>query len=245
MSSEPPPATEADSYSDAWFATFLDSIHPQQTENELAFLARLLPLPRFARLVDLCCGSGRHALPLAERGYRVVGIDANAKALAAAREAAGGRVKYIQADMRELQEMPATDAVICLWQSFGYYDADTNAGIIQQVVGKLDPGGRFLLDIYNRDHFATLEGTRTLERAGETVTQTSRFTNNRWRVELRYGEGGLGDVFDWYLYTREEIETLGRTCGLDVVQSCANYDETLDPDPSRARMQILFEKPAP
>lgn len=243
MGSEPSPANEAESYSDTWFAIFLDSIHPQQTENELAFLTGLLPLPRFARVVDLCCGSGRHALPLAERGYQVVGIDANTKAIAAAREAAGDRVHYIHADMRDLHEMPTADAVICLWQSYGYYDADTNVGIIRQVAAKLDSGGRFLLDVYNRDHFATLEGTRTFERAGKRVTQTSRFADNRWRVELRYGEDGRGDVFDWYLYTRDEIEAMGRICGLEVVHSYANYDEKLVPDPSRARMQILFEKP--
>jgi SAM-dependent methyltransferase len=243
MGGEPSPVNEAESYSDSWFAIFLDSIHPQQTQKEMAFLTGLLPLPRFARLVDLCCGSGRHALPLAERGYHVVGIDANSKALAAAREAAGDKVHYIHADMRDLHEMPTADAVICLWQSFGYYDANTNAGIIRQVVAKLDPGGRFLLDIYNRDHFATLGGTRMFERAGETVTQTSRFADNRWRVELSYGEDGRGDVFDWYLYTPEEIEVLGRACGLEVVHTCANHDETLAPNPSRARMQILFEKP--
>ena len=243
MDSDPSRVNEAESYSDTWFATFLDSIQPQQTENEMAFLTGLLPLPRFARLVDLCCGSGRHALPLAKRGYHVVGIDANTKALAAAREAAGDRVQYIHADMRNLQAMPRTDAVICLWQSFGYYDADTNTDIVKQIVAKLDPGGRFLLDIYNRDHFATLGGTRTFARAGETVTQTSCFADNRWRVELRYGEDGGGDVFDWYLYTRDEIEALGRECGLRVVHTCANYDETSVPDPSRARMQVLFEKP--
>jgi SAM-dependent methyltransferase len=243
MGGEPSPVSDAESYSDTWFATFLDTIHPQQTENETAFLTRLLPLPRFARLVDLCCGSGRHALPLADLGYRVVGIDANTKALAAAREAAGDRVQYIHADMRDLHEMPTADAVICLWQSFGYYDAETNADIMRQVAAKLDRGGRFLLDIYNRDHFASLGGTRTFERAGETVVQTSRFGDNRWRVELRYGGDGRGDVFDWYLYTRAEIAALGRACDLEVAQSCANYDEALAPDPSRARMQILFEKP--
>ncbi len=234
---------EAESYSDTWFATFLDCIHPQQTENEIAFLTRLLPLPRFARLVDLCCGSGRHALPLAERGYRVVGIDANTKAIAVAKEAAGDRVQYIHADMRDLRKMPTADAVICLWQSFGYYDEETNAAEIRQVAGRLDAGGRFLLDIYNRDHFASREGSRTFRRAGETVTQTSRLADKRWRVELRYGDGGVSDSFDWHLYTCDEIEAVGRACGLEVVHSYADYDEALVPDPSRARMQILFEKP--
>lgn len=232
---------DAGSYSDTWFAVFLGTIDSRQTEHEVAFLTSLLPLPRFARVVDLCCGSGRHALPLAERGYQVVGIDANGKVLAAARDAAGGRVEYLQADMRDLRDMPRADAVICMWQSFGYYDADTNADIVEQIVAKLHAGGRLLLDIYNRDHFAGLEGTRTFERGGQTVTQTSRLADNRWRVELHYG-GELGDVFDWYLYTRDEIEALGRACGLDVVRSYADYDEALVPDPSRARMQVLFEK---
>ena len=40
MDSDPSLVNEAESYSDAWFATFLDSIQPQQTENEMAFVPR-------------------------------------------------------------------------------------------------------------------------------------------------------------------------------------------------------------
>jgi len=52
-------------YSSVWFDTFLRTYWPHQTEKELDFLARHLPPPSYRTLLDVCCGPGRHALPLA------------------------------------------------------------------------------------------------------------------------------------------------------------------------------------
>ena len=50
--------TMPNEFSDTWFEVFLDSIDPAQTDIEVDFLVRQLPLPRYERVVDLCCGSG-------------------------------------------------------------------------------------------------------------------------------------------------------------------------------------------
>src|SRR5215510_13351140 len=115
-------------YSPTWYELFLEPIALEQTEREAAFVAAWLPLPAYAGVLDLCCGQGRHARALARRGYRVTGVDANTVALAAARQVPGNSIVYLQHDMRRLEELPGLfDAVICLWQSFGYFDAATNA----------------------------------------------------------------------------------------------------------------------
>ena len=101
-------------YSETWFRVFLDSIHPAQTENELAFVIRHLPLPRFGNVVDLCCGSGQHARLLADQGYRVVGVDRSGAALERAR-LAGAEVTYVESDMRDLAALPGpVDGLVCL-----------------------------------------------------------------------------------------------------------------------------------
>ena len=82
-------------YSQTWFATFLDTVPPESTALEIAFLVRWLPDPPYHRVLDLCCGSGRHAGPLAARGYAVMGVDINAEALARARGAPGNTARYV------------------------------------------------------------------------------------------------------------------------------------------------------
>src|SRR5262245_18749297 len=120
-------------YSTTWFTLFLDTIDPAQTEHEAAFIARWLPHATYTSLLDICCGSGRHARALARRGYRVTGVDLNAAALAAAQGESGEQVVYLQRDMRNLDGLPGSfDAAVCLWQSFGAFDAETNANVLAQ-----------------------------------------------------------------------------------------------------------------
>ena len=111
----------ANAYSRGWFELFLDRIPDEQTEAEVAFVARQLPLPDYRSVLDLCCGPGRHALRLAARGYAVTGIDRDEAAIAAARDRAGDLpTAFYTLDMRDLGSLPGRfDAVVSLWQSFG------------------------------------------------------------------------------------------------------------------------------
>ena len=73
MTREPAEKADRNPYSARWFRVFLDTVSAAQTRVEVAFLSRQLPRPGYARVLDLFCGSGRHALPLAEQGYEVTG----------------------------------------------------------------------------------------------------------------------------------------------------------------------------
>ncbi len=75
----------ANEYSPAWFDTFLSTYDSARTEAEVAFLARQFPQPDYQTVLDVCCGPGRHAIPLSRSGYRVTGVDRDAASLAAAR----------------------------------------------------------------------------------------------------------------------------------------------------------------
>src|SRR4051812_43858207 len=119
-------------YSRQWFDLFLRQITPQQTAREVDFLSRQLPYPEYNTILDLCCGEGRHLLALADRGYTVTGADINAAALEVAREKAPAHVHLLRCDMREIDTLKSRfDALVCLWQSFGYFDDDTNATILR------------------------------------------------------------------------------------------------------------------
>ncbi len=76
--------------------------------------------------------------PLAERGYDVTGLDRDQVALAVARERAaalGVSIHLVEGDMRDLAASVAGpfDVCVCLWQSFGYFDAATNEDILRQM----------------------------------------------------------------------------------------------------------------
>ncbi|MBI3741767.1 MAG: class I SAM-dependent methyltransferase [Chloroflexi bacterium] len=228
-------------YSSTWFEIFLETIEPIQNKNEIEFIQRRLPNPPYATILDLGCGEGRHARELSARDYRVTGIDVNPRALKKA-HAMDSRTKFVELDMRELEKLSNRfDAAICMWQSFGYFDQETNANVLEQISCKLNPRGRLILDIYNRGFFETHQGTRQFERKGARIIEKKFMRGNRLTVELNYGNG-LTDKFDWQLFARDEICARARRFCFEPLVFCTEFDERESASADKPRMQIVFEK---
>jgi SAM-dependent methyltransferase len=243
--------------SDVWIATFLDTIPPERTAQEVAFVCEVLPLFTHPRLLDVCCGDGRHARPLALAGYAVTGIDAHPRLIARARQqwrdhdavAFGpsddadprAPVFHVQ-DARALNDVESTfDGVTCLWSSFGYYDAETNASILRRMTGLLRPGGRVVLDVYHRGFFEAHHGDRHVERAGRRLTESKSVDDGILNVTLRYDDGSV-DNFRWQVFTPDELDELAAAAGLEPVLRCAGFDPGISPDPEFPRMQLVYSR---
>jgi SAM-dependent methyltransferase len=239
-------------YTPGWFDTFLRAYWPEQTAREVDFLSRQLPLPAYRDVLDVCCGAGRHALPLAARGHRVTGLDRDERMLSQARREAaaaaanGGGATFVSGDMRELAAAVsgAFDAAICMWQSFGYFDAATNADVLRQMREALRPGGRLILDLYNRDAFSEGSGAETTERAGRAITTTQTLAGDRLSVAIDYGGDLPRDTFEWQIFTPAEIAVLAETFGLRPLLACAWADERIMPSRGARRMEVAFERGA-
>lgn len=121
-----------------------------QAAAEAAFVFRALGVKKGARVLDLCCGVGRHSFELARRGAVVTGLDATSAYLAEARARLRGRVNpvFVRGDMRRLSFREEFDAAVCLWTSFGYFDDPReDLRVLEGVRRALKPGGYFLLDM--------------------------------------------------------------------------------------------------
>ncbi len=103
-------------------------------------------------LVDFGCGTGNHALLLAQRGYRVTGVDLSASMLAWAREKsrrAGVEVRWLEGDLRDVQTPGPVDAALLMFAVLGYlqHNRDITAAL-KNVRRHLRPGGLLLLDVW-------------------------------------------------------------------------------------------------
>lgn len=148
----------------AWYESFFGpdylEIYSFEFTDELArmeagFVARALGLQEGQRVLDLCCGQGRHAVLLASMGFEVTGLDLSEQYLRLASEAAekhGLRVETVHADMRDIPFESHFDAVYNVFSSFGYLESETeDAKVLEAIRRALKPGGRVLLDMLNRD----------------------------------------------------------------------------------------------
>lgn len=116
--------------------------------------AVVLPkLPPEAHMLDLCCGTGRLAHWLTERGYHVTGIDGSEAMLNFARENAP-EAEFITADAREFTLPPAFHAVISTFDSLNHIlDPDELTLAFRNAHAALKPGGMLFFDMNTRSGY--------------------------------------------------------------------------------------------
>jgi SAM-dependent methyltransferase len=150
-------------------------------------LWRLLELESGVEVLDVPCGNGRIANRLAARGASVTGLDADPLFLERARADAAARgveVEYIQGDMSTLPWEENFDLLLNWFSSFGYFDDKGNRAWLREARKTLRPGGRLVIELWNRDAFARNWLPVTMsERDGDLQVDRHRFDLLTGRAE--------------------------------------------------------------
>ncbi len=123
---------------------------------EMPFLQRTLDGHRARTILDTACGTGWHAITLAQKGYTAAGCDASPVMIERARAnaaQAGVKVRFEVADFGRLGEFSETfDAVLCLGNSLPHLlSQEAMVGALQQMRGRLRAGGVLILHNLNYD----------------------------------------------------------------------------------------------
>jgi SAM-dependent methyltransferase len=128
-------------------------------EEQALSAVRLAGCEPGADVLDAPCGYGRHSIPLARAGYRIVGADRSEGLLAEARRRAGEGEwpRWMQADHRDLPlEDESFDAVLNLFSSLGYRGEDGDRQTLAQFLRVLRPGGRLVIESHHRDRLMSI-----------------------------------------------------------------------------------------
>ncbi|CAN5443880.1 class I SAM-dependent methyltransferase [soil metagenome] len=136
--------------------TYLENKFATHTKEEVDFFLSLFALPKGAKILDVGCGVARHSVELAQRGYKMTGLDFSPEMLAAARKNAEGLdVEFIEADAKDFQLEPVFDAAICLCEGgVGLIERGEDAeahdlAIFRNISASLKKGSPFLLTALN------------------------------------------------------------------------------------------------
>ncbi len=111
-------------------------------------------------ILDLACGPGRHAIPLAARGYKVTGVDLTGCFLEKAESAAakaGVQVEWVREDMRRFVRPDTYSLAICMYNSLGYFDdREDDFVTVARVYESLKRGGAFVLECAGKEPLARM-----------------------------------------------------------------------------------------
>lgn len=226
-----------------WFedGSFWIAMYPYMFRSERFELAKeqvekILILLGFqgSSVLDLCCGPGRHAVPLAQRGICVTGVDRTPFLLAKAQERAQAgnvQIEWILEDMRNFVRQDAYDLVLNLFTSFGYFDnPEDDLKVLRNIYQSLKIGGACLIDVVGKEGLARgLQPTTSEEMPDGTIlVQRSKIFDDwgRIRNEWILIKEGKARTFELHhtVYSGQELKDRLKQAGFKRVQLYGDLD---------------------
>lgn len=211
MTSTPPNGPWFNEVADFLGRAYLRNAFTKGTEQEVDFIVDALALQRGARVLDVGCGPGRHALALARRGISVHGVDLSDTFVALARDAAEHEpldARFDVMDVRDLAFDARYDAAICLCQGgFGLLGGDDEEDVLRRIVVAVRPGGAVALSAFSA-YFAL-----RFREDGESFDPSTGVVHERSTVRDEHGDERAFDLWTT-CFTARELRLLATSAGL-------------------------------
>jgi len=156
-----------------WWSTLFNSLYlktdgdvienDSNTAREVDMLIEAINLKPQQKILDLCCGQGRHVLELHRRGYEnSVGLDRSRYLIRVAKKRAQQLrlcVRFLEGDARKIRLPESSfDCVVLFGNSFGYFESqEDDVAVLKSILRVLKSQGNIVMDIVNgewmRQHF--------------------------------------------------------------------------------------------
>jgi len=210
---------------------------------DLQFYKRWMPKNKNARILELCCGTGRLTIPIAQDGYNICGVDYTSSMLEQAKvkaKEAGLEVEFIEADVRTLDLPGKYDLIFIPFNSIHHlYKNEDLFKTLKSVKKHLKEDGLLLLDCFNPNLQYIVEGEKEQKTIAEYSTkdgrevlikQGMRYENNTQinRIEWHYYINGKFDSIqnlDMRLYFPQELDAYLQFNGFTILHKFGSFEE--------------------
>ncbi len=222
----------------------------KEAGEEVEKIISLADLDSDIKVLDLCCGIGRHSIVFADRGYDVTAVDITEHYLERAREKGEEKsveIEFIKEDMRKFKREGEFDIVLNLFTSFGYFeDNDENLQVLKNVYKSLKPNGKFILDVLGKEVIARIFKGKEWKEINGDIWLFERNIKKDWsRFEDNMMKVVNGDVKEFntshWLYSAKELKDMLEGVGFTSLDVYGNYDGK-PYDEEADRLVVLAEK---
>lgn len=228
--------------------------------SDLPFYKKWLPKDKDAKILELCCGTGRLTLPIAKDGYNICGVDYTSSMLERAKvkaAEAGLEINFIEADVRTLNLQERFDLIFIPFNSI--HHLYQNEDLFKTLAGcknHLKEGGIFLLDCFNPNIQYIVEGEREQKIIAEYTTtdgrevvikQTMRYENATQinRIKWHYfidGQFHSIQNMDMRLFFPQELDSYLKDAGFKIIHKFGNFEEEAFSDSAEKQIYVLSLK---
>ena len=214
------------------------------------FITRLLSVlnpPEKAKILDLACGKGRHAIFLHKLGFDVTGTDLSESSINWANQFNAPGLKFLVKDMRQPIENQKFNCIFNLFTSFGYFDDSAdNIKVLRAANQMLVKNGCLVIDFLNV-HFIKkhLIAKETVEREGIIFHISREIKDGMIHKTIEFTDKNKSYKFIEYVQALdlEDFKVLLDESDLFIYKTFGNYNmQKFDPDKSDRLILICKKK---
>lgn len=221
----------------------------EEAEILISFILGKVNLSGEAKVLDLGCGAGRHALILAKMGFQVTGVDQSAKLLSVAESEAkknGLQAKFIKDDIRTVPFSEKFNLILNVFTSFGYFESDEdNFALFTNVEKLLSEDGVFVFDFFNTEYLKRNLIPFSKDVIDDMVIEQSRKIegNNVVKDIVLFKNGNRKNYRESVrLYSKKELMNALDKNNLSAEKIFGNYTGEAFDEKSSSRLILLCKK---
>jgi SAM-dependent methyltransferase len=232
--------------SEDWYVRSFGELYPllyehrddRSARREVAELITTAGLAGDERLVDVCCGAGRHLDAFGSAGFDAVGVDLSPQLLDLANQRPALRGRLVRADIRALPFAGEFDVAVNLFTSLGYFANDAeNEQALQQIVQCVRPRGMVVIDHAYPPAVKRSLVPHTRQQVGGMIVEHQRLIRGNRVVKQTTieSDGHRQHLLESVrLFDPDEMQAMLRRAGVRAIRLVGGFDGSpLTPQASR------------
>lgn len=225
--------------------------------SDLDFYRKWLPTHQDAEILELCCGTGRLTIPIAQEGYQISGVDLTPSMLEEAKRKALEKkleIDFIQGDIRTLDLSQQFDFIFVPFNSIHHlYRNSDISNALRCIKNHLKDEGYFLLDCFNPDlqlivessgepkiisNYATTDGRKVVIKETMHYEKASQINRIKWHYFVDNEFHSIQNL-DMRIFFPQELDSYLEWNGFHIVHKFGSFAEEPFTDGSQKQIYVL------
>ena len=199
-------------------------------EEHIKLILQNIRLSSGAKILDMACGAGRHAIIFARKNFDVTAVDLSESLLAIAKKNADDenlKINFVHSDIRNFKSYDKFNLVLNLFTSFGYFETDEeNFSVLRKAYDLLIDDGFFVLDFFNSYFLQQNLVESSEENLGKVkIHQFRKIKENRVTKKIVITKNGNLSHFEESvrMFTKDELVNAIQNIGFDIYKTFGDF----------------------